>query len=86
MIAEKTECDGSEAWKGRQYTVDQCASQCKGVSSLFIFGTNDYSDNRCFDNGCDCYCETSARSDGTCPRIAHNGFRLYKFGIPTAKG
>ena len=104
MIAEKAECDGSEESKGRQFTVVESASQCRGVSSLFLFGSYDYSsidqfrgrhilgvfrifdDNRCFYNGCNCACETIAKNDGTCPRISHNGYRLYKFGIPTAKG
>ena len=27
------------------WTVDECAQQCKGVSSLFLLGTDDYAEN-----------------------------------------
>ena len=47
---------------------------------MFIFGTNDFGENKCVTNaGCDCYCETSAAMDGTCNMIDNIGYRLYKF-------
>ena len=54
---------------------------------MFIFGTNDFGDDRCESNGkqCQCYCETSAKDKGlvTCETSDHNGFRLYKFDTPS---
>ena len=79
MQAEKEECDGSEISKGKLPSVDDCASQCKGVSSMFAFGTNDFLKNRCNKEGCNCLCETSATEEGTCERVDHNGYRLYKY-------
>ena len=46
---------------------------------MFIFGTNDFGTNRCFVEGCNCVCETSAKDDGTCDMESHDGYRLYKF-------
>ena len=53
---------------------------------MFAFGTNDFGTNRCNDDGCSCYCETSATEEGTCKRVDHNGYRLYKYGITNSKG
>ena len=79
LQASKTECSGSEISKGKLPSVDECASECKGISSMFAFGTNDYLKNRCDNNGCNCLCETSAAEEGTCDRVDHNGYRLYKY-------
>ena len=86
MVSEKKECDGSETRKGKFPSVDDCASQCKEEATMFIFGTNDYGNNRCNDDGCECRCETSATEEGTCNSINHNGYRLYKYGITNSKG
>ena len=79
LLKAKAECDGSEINKGKLPTVDDCASQCKEVASMFAFGTNDYGTDRCNDDGCQCLCETSAREEGQCTRVNHNGYRLYKY-------
>ena len=68
-------------------SLEECASVCNGVSSMFVFGTNDFgNDNQCnIDSsdwrplGCLCYCETSATAEGTCNSYSHNGYRLYKY-------
>ena len=86
MLEAKKECSGSEISKGKLPSVDDCASQCEGVASMFAFGTNDYLTNRCNNDGCSCYCETSATEDGTCNSVNHNGYRLYKYGIANSKG
>ena len=87
LVAEKTECRGSETNKGKLPSVDACAAKCTGVSSMFAFGTNDYFTNRCDKNsGCVCLCETSANDEGTCDTKEHKGYRLYKYGITTSKG
>ena len=83
MKAGEKECGGSEVSKGTSPSVDDCASQCKGVASMFALGTNDYLTNRCYSGGCTCLCETSANEEGTCTRVNHKGYRLYKYSIPT---
>ena len=83
---EKKECKGKEESKGKLDSVQECADACFGVSSMFIFGTNDYGTARCEGNGkqCQCFCETSATDDGSCDITDHNGYRLYKY-IPPGK-
>ena len=79
MVEEKVECTGNEVTKGRLNDVESCAKSCKDTSSMFIFGSNDFGAERCYANGCECACETSALSDGTCTTTPHNGYRLYKY-------
>ena len=50
---------------------------------MFVFGTNDFGNSRCFEDGCKCLCETSATEEGTCDRIKHDGYRLYQYSVPT---
>ena len=78
-MEQKKECGGSEVWKGHLPIVDDCASECKGIASMFAFGTNDFKNNRCEQKGCACYCETSATEKATCNTVDHNGYRLYKY-------
>ena len=70
-------------WVKNSMTVDECAQQCKGVSSIFILGTNDYAekenDKRCFDDGCICKCAIFASVTGTCVLRDNPGFRVYKY-------
>ena len=80
LVQAKSECGGAEIDKSLVSSLDRCASICTGVSAMFIFGTNDYSEYRCFINGCHCYCETGASNDGTCNIVKNNGYRLYKYG------
>ena len=45
---------------------------------MFIFGTNDFGEDKC-DNGlCECYCEANTENDGTCEQVDSNGYRLYR--------
>ena len=78
MVAEREECSGSET-ETKFQRIEDCASNCKGRSSMFAFGTNDFGKNRCYEDGCWCLCETGAMEDGTCNRIEHDGFRLYRY-------
>ena len=77
------ECTGSEIVKPTTNDIEVCAQSCKGVASMFAFGTNDFGRPRCnvdkWQNGCACYCETAAMPDGTCSMASHNGLRLYKY-------
>ena len=79
VVGGKIECGGSEISKGKQPSLNECATQCKRTASMFIFGTNDYGTTRCNDEGCECYCETSATPEGLCDQVPHNGYRLYKY-------
>ena len=78
-MAHKKECGGSEENQGKFKGVEDCASKCKGVASMFAVGTNDYFTNRCSSEGCQCLCETAASDEGTCSQVTHKGYRLYKY-------
>ena len=79
LVAPKQECSGSDIDIGRTLDIKTCAEKCQEKSSMFIYGTNDWGNNRCFSDGCNCACETAANSDGTCNRIDHTGYRLFKY-------
>ena len=76
LVADKTECKGSEEDMGKFSTLVECAEICKGVSSMFAFGLPP---SRCNSEGCQCLCETSASAEGTCTQTSHSGYRLYKY-------
>ena len=95
LVKAKTECDGSEKAIGMVPSIRYCAAACKALSSMFAFGTNDYGNSRCSNDyskltwklrpelkvvsKCQCLCETSASSDGTCKEVGNTGYRLYKY-------
>ena len=79
LVKEKTECAGSEKKIGMVPSIRDCATACKPLSSMFAFGTNDYGNSRCSNGKCQCLCETSASSDGTCIEVRHTGYKLYKY-------
>ena len=94
LVKAKGECAGSEMKIGMVTSIGACSEACKDFSSMFAFGTNDYGNSRCsnyyskwalkFNNKvvtkCQCLCETSASSDGTCKEVRHTGYKLYKVG------
>ena len=99
LVSNKAECGGAELadWNigdGRPLTFDvgYCADRCKGISTMFAFGTNDYSGNRCYpknnypNKGCNCLCETAAKADGTCTSTGHSGYRLYRYESGKIRG
>ena len=59
--------------------VDECASRCRGQSTLIAVGTNDFGINRCQDGKCSCTCELEANKNGICFTKTHPGYRLYKY-------
>ena len=77
------ECGGEEQYGGYHNELKFCAEACRGISTMFVYGTNDYgySGDRCpaMYGGCKCLCETAATSDGDCNRSPHAGYRLYRF-------
>ena len=86
LVAEKKECSGWETNQGYKRTIEQCADACRGKTSMFIFGTNDFGGRRCYFpcRGCQCYCEYKVSgaplTSGVCDQVDHNGFRLYSLG------
>jgi len=86
LVAEKKECTGSEVNKGRfgSNEIDKCANACKGVSSMFAFGTNDFGNDRCTSEGCNCICESGADEYGMCTMKDHDGYRLYRLNQESA--
>ena len=87
LVEDKAECDGSEILKTLTFDVGHCAKVCLGISTMFAFGTNDYGTDRCDEGGCNCLCETAAASDGTCNKVSHNGYRLYRvYEVENFKG
>ena len=75
---------GLEENKGYFSSLEECASSCEKISSMFAFGTNEYGTDRCKEDEedgttCKCICETAATSDGVCNQISHSGYRLYTY-------
>ena len=72
LVSENQECGGSEIRKSLRpgAGVQDCATECGGVSSMFLFSPRWNS----------CYCETSAAADGTCDIIDIPNYNLYKYG------
>ena len=70
-MSENKECGGSEVEKliDTNAEITDCAKQCEGVSSMFIFSTKQ---KRCF-------CETSATSQGSCTFEDMSDYHLYKY-------
>ena len=52
---------------------------CAHITPMFIFGTNDFGEDKCDGGNCECYCESDAANDGSCAQTADMGYRLYKF-------
>ena len=79
LVGVKMECAGSGKSIWGQADVSECAGKCKGIASMFTFGTNDYGTPRCGNSGCDCYCMLDATSTGSCDQNNHAGYRLYRY-------
>ena len=85
IVSARTKCAGSEVYitppsqHKMGISIEECAYSCKGISSMFAFGTNDYGYESCWDDKCMCICETAASVDGTCEKIGHHGYRLFKY-------
>ena len=60
--------------KIRIMDIKDCAKKCRGVSSLFIFGTRPLG---CSVYGCKCHCEIDASSDGSCAYVPNKDKQLY---------
>ena len=74
MVGTNLQCQGSEVRKGKLKKVDECYLACKRESSMFIYGTK----SKCKNGGCNCWCQTGARSNGTCLLNPSQDYKLYK--------
>ena len=81
LVENRAECTGSEIRAPGGYKVNtrNCAESCKGISTMFAYGTNDYGTIRCNEGGCNCLCETAATPEGTCTIKGHPGYRLFRY-------
>ena len=72
-------CKGKEPYKGRKRTLQECADACRGVTDMFIYGTNAHGNKRCYKDGCKCYCEINTEIG--CQNLTpHTGYNLYSIG------
>ena len=63
-------------------TIDDCANECRGHSTMFAVATHDFGIigwPRCKKGKCSCICETSASKDGQCYQSRNDAYRLYKY-------
>ena len=80
IVAEQMYCEGEQVHQTDVSTIDECAVQCNGLSSMFVVGTNDYGiGSQCVNGKCKCICQPDAATDGTCDQKSDNRFRLFKF-------
>ena len=80
LVAKKAECNGAEHHIGNYPNLAACAEACSGKASMFVYGTNEFGNNRCSSDGtCECYCEY-ASANGVCTKqIQNTGYNLYKY-------
>ena len=79
LVAAKTECTGQEErWIGKVQDVETCARSCKGVSSMFIYGTNDFGEFGCIDGQCKCLCLNSD-DEKACESVNEYQYWFYNF-------
>ena len=76
LFGEGIECTGSEIYQDFIASIHSCASICSSLATMFIYGTNS---ETCNDEGCKCWCETSARYGGNCETKSNTKFNLYRF-------
>ena len=79
LYAEKKTCTTTPVSKGRLDSVESCRAVCKGVASMFSFGTNDHGGNICHSNECPCYCEQAQLVGGTCTTTYNIKYNLYRY-------
>ena len=70
------ECTGTEIYQDIISSIENCAGICSRLATMFLYGTNS---ETCTDEGCKCWCETSAEYEGTCTTKSNTNFNLYRF-------
>ena len=78
LKSAKKECAGKELSQRNVFSIYECATMCRRVSSMFIVGRA--GSQRCFsDYGeCKCMCEVAANS-GSCKELDNEHYDLYEF-------
>ena len=75
-------CSGQKIPRDLAESVDDCANKCRGVSKMFMFGTDDFGYHSTCESGrCLCYCESDSEPEGSCTIDDYDGFRQYEFTI-----
>ena len=69
-------------------TIRDCANACARESDMFLYGTTEWGNRRCYGSkGCACYCQYSTNDSNLCPTAkAHTGFNLYNYTTFRVKG
>ena len=76
LFGKKIECTGTEIYQDIVSSIENCAGICSRLATMFLYGTNS---ETCTDEGCKCWCETSAGYEGTCTTKSNSNFNLYRF-------
>merc|ERR1719494_1180856 len=79
LVALRAECEGKEIFKKHQTSLHACANACRGISQMFMYGTNKYGVTRCYADGCTCYCELETSNYECNKQLVHKGYNLYKY-------
>ena len=80
LVALRAECEGKEIFKKTHLSLNACANACRGISQMFMYGTNQFGVTRCYgDKGCDCYCEMATSNYECNKQLHHGGYNLYKY-------
>ena len=74
LVAEKKTCNRPGKSIGN-LNINSCADKCKGIASMFKFHRHD----DCPTGVCACFCEISAKPDGTCNTLQNRYYNLYKY-------
>ena len=57
----------------------ECAIACKGLVSMFMFGSNESDISQCNERGCICSCGENIIFDGKCDNTRRHGFQTHQF-------
>ena len=80
LVAEKTQCTGSERNAGFMPSSYACYEQCKGEATMFVYASDPSRCTRANSRSyCACFCETSSKI-GKCTHVYHSQFNLYAVG------
>jgi len=79
LAVTAAECTAWEIYYGNYFDLNSCAFECSRHFSgdVFLFGTNEFSKDRCFEEeGCNCWC-TNNMKERDCVPLRHEGYNIY---------
>ena len=81
LVAGKAICldSGQIIQKPDTEDVEGCAHACKDETQMFIYGTNQYGNNKCDNGKCQCWCEVDTKDFKCKNQAEHSGYDLYTF-------